>query len=75
MLPTLLALQGIPLGKDFEGSVMRNVIDPEFLSRAPVRYVKTHDDKKWDEARADRMREAQDRAERLEQLRSLGYIK
>ena len=75
MLPTLLALEGIPLGADFAGQPMINVIDPEFLKKVPLRTVKTHDDKAWDEARQTRMKEASDRAERLEQLRSLGYIK
>jgi hypothetical protein len=74
VLPTLLALKGIPLGKDFEGNVLHDVIDPDFLARVPVRYVDTHDDKEWDQARRLRMKEAEDRAERLEQLRSLGYI-
>ena len=75
ILPTLLALEGIPLGEDFAGKPMTNIIDPEFLKKVPVRTVKTHDDKAWDAARAARMKEASDRAERLEQLRSLGYIK
>jgi len=75
ILPTLLALSGIPVGKDFSGHPMTNVIDPAFLKQVPVRSIKTHDDKAWDEARQARMKEAADRAERLEQLRSLGYIK
>jgi arylsulfatase A-like enzyme len=75
VLPTLLALQGIPLGEDFVGKPMTNVINAEFLEKVPLRRVRTHDDKAWDEARQARIREAADRAERLEQLRSLGYIK
>jgi hypothetical protein len=69
------APHGIPLGEDFAGKPMTNVIDPEFLKKVPIRTVKTHDDKAWNEARQSRMKEATDRAERLEQLRSLGYIK
>jgi len=75
VLPTLLALQGVPLGKDFEGKPLVHVIEPSLLAAAPLRYVKSHDDRQWDGARRERMREASDRAERLEQLRSLGYIK
>jgi len=75
VLPTLLALQGIPLGEDFVGKPMTGVIDPAFLKQVPVRTVRTHDDRAWDEARQTRIKEAADRAERLEQLRSLGYIK
>jgi hypothetical protein len=75
ILPTLLALQGIPLGEDFVGKPMAGVIDAEFLKKVPVRTVRTHDDKAWNDARQLRIKEAADRAERLEQLRSLGYIK
>jgi predicted AlkP superfamily phosphohydrolase/phosphomutase len=75
ILPTLLALQGVPLGQDFAGQPLTDVIDPAFLKEVPIRTVKTHDDKAWDQARETRMKEAADRAERLEQLRSLGYIK
>lgn len=75
ILPTLLALQGIPLGEDFVGKPMTDVIDAEFLKKVPVRTVRSHDDKAWNEARQVRIKEAAGRAERLEQLRSLGYIK
>jgi hypothetical protein len=75
VLPTLLVLQGVPLGEDFVGRPMTRVIEPEFLKRVPSRTVRSHDDPAWDDARRARFREAADRAERLEQLRSLGYIK
>ena len=75
MLPTLLALKDIPVAQDFDGTVMDNVIEKSWLERFPVRTIKTHDDKAFEEARAARMREAADQAERLEQLKSLGYIR
>ena len=74
ILPTLLVLKGIPVGEDFDGAPMLNVIDPAFITRVPVRTVKTHDDRAWEQARELRMKEAADQAERLEQLKSLGYI-
>ncbi|HEX5131851.1 MAG TPA: alkaline phosphatase family protein [Candidatus Krumholzibacteria bacterium] len=74
MLPTMLALKGIPVGADFDGKPMLNVITPAFIARVPVRTVKTHDDGAWEKARQLRIKEAADRAERLEQLKSLGYI-
>ena len=74
ILPTLLALKGIPVGEDFDGAAMLNVIAPAFLDAFPIRSVKTHDDRAWEAARQGRMKEAADRAERLEQLKSLGYI-
>lgn len=75
VLPTLLALKDIPVARDFDGTVMENVIETSWLQRFPVRTIKTHDDKTFEEARAARMREAADQAERLEQLKSLGYIR
>ncbi len=75
VLPTILALEGIPVGEDFDGKALLDVIDPAFLERVPIRTIATHDDRAWEEARQARMKEAADRAERLEQLRSLGYIK
>ncbi|MDH4037649.1 MAG: alkaline phosphatase family protein [Candidatus Krumholzibacteria bacterium] len=74
VLPTLLALKGIPVGEDFDGQAMQVVISPAFLEQFPIRSVKTHDDRAWEAARRDRMKEAADQAERLEQLKSLGYI-
>ena len=74
ILPTFLVLKGIPIGEDFDGKPMLNIIDPAFLARAPVRSVKTHDDRAWEQTRQLRMKDAADRAERLEQLKSLGYI-
>lgn len=74
VLPTLLALKAIPIARDFDGQVLTNVIEPAWLERFPVREIATHDDKAFEAARTQRMKEAVDQAERLEQLKSLGYI-
>jgi arylsulfatase A-like enzyme len=75
VLPTLLALKGIPVARDFAGRVLTGVLEVSWLERFPVREIDTHDDKAFEAARAARMREAADQAERLEQLKSLGYIR
>ena len=75
VLPTLLALKGIPVARDFVGTLMENVIETSWLEAHPVRTIETHDDQAFEAARAARMREAADQAERLEQLKSLGYIR
>ncbi len=75
VLPTLLALKTIPIAKDFDGTVITSVIDPAWLAKHPIRTIDTHDDKAFESARATRMREATDQTERLEQLKSLGYIR
>ena len=74
VLPTLLALKGLPVGKDMRGEVLAGVIEPAWLERFPVKFVATHDDGAFQESRRERMHAAADQSERLEQLKSLGYI-
>jgi arylsulfatase A-like enzyme len=74
VLPTLLALKGVQVARDFDRTIMENVIEASWLEKHRVREVATHDDKAFEAARAARMKEAADQAERLEQLKSLGYI-
>jgi predicted AlkP superfamily pyrophosphatase or phosphodiesterase len=40
--PTLLALLGIPVGRDMTGRVLVEAIDPRFLAEHPVRAVASH---------------------------------
>ena len=71
--PTLLALAGVPMGRDMEGRVLTRILNAP-SSPAPVA---SHDDSEWREARARFFAEAvQDsaEAERMSQLRALGYI-
>jgi len=41
--PTLLALLGIPVGKDMDGKVLIDAIKPEFLENHPIQYIDTHE--------------------------------
>ena len=73
VLPTLLALVGLPLAQDLPGRVL-----PRLLGAAPPERprITTYETPAWREARA---RQASafnpgDDQERIEQLRSLGYI-
>jgi len=75
VLPTILATKGVRLGKDLDGLPMLDVLTPEWRSLSEISYVDTHDTKEWLDARNDRIRQAVDQTERLEQLRSLGYIR
>jgi predicted AlkP superfamily pyrophosphatase or phosphodiesterase len=75
VLPTILAFKGIPLGEDLDGRPILKVVNGDWLSTAHIDYVPTHDTEEWMAGRADRMRQAIDESERLEQLRSLGYIR
>jgi predicted AlkP superfamily pyrophosphatase or phosphodiesterase len=74
VLPTLLVLKSLPIGRDLDGRPMASVIDGAWLEQHPISIVDTHDDSSWQAARRQRVKEAVDQNERLEQLRSLGYI-
>ncbi|KAB2940746.1 MAG: alkaline phosphatase family protein [Phycisphaerae bacterium] len=41
--PTVLALLGLPVGKDMDGRVLTELLTPEFLAQHPVRFVDTYD--------------------------------
>jgi hypothetical protein len=73
--PTILALMALPVGRDMDGRVLTEAIDPAFLRSHPVRLVETH------EERQSSIREPEDVedfsvAESIvgERLRALGYI-
>ena len=75
VLPTILAVKGIPIGEDMDGSPMRAILDFGKTGISEIRYVPTHDDAKWLAGQTARIRHGVDESERIEQLRSLGYIK
>lgn len=75
LLPTILTLKGIPIGEDMDGAPLRGVIDMDWMEKSGLQYVPTHDTEEWLAERGKRVRDAIDQNERLEQLRSLGYIK
>jgi arylsulfatase A-like enzyme len=72
--PTLLALMGIPAGEDMDGRVAEQLIEPTYLKRIPLRTRSTHDNDAWLEERATASATSPNEAERIEQLRSLGYL-
>jgi hypothetical protein len=75
VLPTILVLRDIPIGEDMDGSPMRGILDFEAVGETAITYIPTHDTETWLAGRNKRIRDAIDQTERLEQLRSLGYIK
>ena len=68
--PTLLALKGLPRAADMDGAPLAELIETAVAGTV----VPTHDTPEWLATRRARMREAIHESERLEQLRSLGYI-
>ena len=73
--PTVLALQGIPVGRDMDGAVLEDVLEAGFLERYPLSFVDTHDTDEWLANRPNQLLSEEVESERLRQLRSLGYIR
>jgi arylsulfatase A-like enzyme len=69
--PTILTLYGLPVGLDMDGKPLTQVMDEEFLSRHPVRYVSTYE---TGERRVPRAVTSTEDEEIKERLRALGYI-
>jgi len=74
LAPTVLAMLGLPVGRDMSGEVMERLLDPDRLLERPVTYVDTHDTVEWRSGRGSGEAAVPGTEERLEQLRSLGYI-
>ena len=72
--PTVLALLGLPVGRDLIGEPMTEVLTAEHLTAHPVREVPALTPDGWWESRGDVETATPDTEERLEQLRSLGYL-
>ncbi len=74
LAPTILALKGLPLGQDMDGTILDEVLAEGFLNAHPPAYVPTHDTAEWIASRPDRLLTPEAEKERLDQLRALGYI-
>jgi predicted AlkP superfamily phosphohydrolase/phosphomutase len=70
--PTVLYLLGLPIAEDMEGRMMREAIDPAFLSAHPPRTIPTYE---REASQVPRAPVASPEDEQIrERLRSLGYI-
>jgi Tfp pilus assembly protein PilF/arylsulfatase A-like enzyme len=82
--PTILRLFDLPVGEDMDGRPITEAFDPGFLQRHPERYVPSWESGRRAEAReetgeetavqGDTPDDAAEDAERIEKLRSLGYL-
>ncbi len=68
--PTVLALLGLPVGRDMDGKVLSDLLTPEFLNAHPVQTVETYDLK----PRVAKPVESAYDAGMKERLKALGYI-
>jgi len=69
--PTLLYLEGIPVGRDMDGTILLHAFDPSFIKSHHPTVVDSHDHGKRQQGQA--LSSGQDQ-EILEDLKSLGYI-
>ncbi|MCK4915439.1 MAG: hypothetical protein KAS89_04670, partial [Candidatus Eisenbacteria sp.] len=73
--PTILALCGLPVAEDMDGSVLTEAIDRDFLRAHPVRTIETYELELEPTDAADREPiESPIDDEVRERLRALGYI-
>ena len=75
LAPTILALKGLPIGRDMDGEIMEAILEEGFLEGQPPTFIETHDRPEWLDARPDELLSEEAERERLQQLRSLGYIR
>jgi hypothetical protein len=73
VLPTILAITQVPVGDDLPGVVLESLLSPDWLREHPLRSVDSHETADW-RLRLGASTEPIAEQERLEQLRSLGYI-
>jgi hypothetical protein len=71
ILPTALAVLGLPIGRDMDGKILYNVFTDEFFNEKPARYIKTWDTPKIGTKEMKSIFEE----EIKNHLRTLGYIK
>jgi hypothetical protein len=76
ILPTMLYLIGMPVGKDMDGSVIKEVMKRDFLSAAPIQEIETYETERYTYKFGPGMGllHAGD-AREIDRLKSLGYLK
>jgi predicted AlkP superfamily phosphohydrolase/phosphomutase len=73
--PTLLHMMGLPVGKDMDGSVIKEMFTEEYLKDNPIRYVESHDAIGEGLAQKEEERGASTVNDEVKaKLRALGYI-
>ncbi len=72
--PTILAMMRIPVGKDMDGKVIKKMFNNDFLADFKQDVIVTHDTDEFLASRPKDVLSLPGEKERLEQLRSLGYI-
>jgi predicted AlkP superfamily phosphohydrolase/phosphomutase len=69
--PTLLALKGLPVGRDMDGSVLEDVFTEKYLVGNPVDFIETYNE---EGAKKERANTGQGEALIKSKLKELGYF-
>ncbi|MBN1179503.1 MAG: alkaline phosphatase family protein [Anaerolineae bacterium] len=69
--PTILALMGLPIGRDMDGRVLSEALSPAFLRDYPVQYVDTHETR--ERGNVQSVESSVDDVV-MQRLRDLGYV-
>jgi predicted AlkP superfamily phosphohydrolase/phosphomutase len=73
IIPTILSLFNMPVGKDMDGRVITEAIEEDFQSKYPTWFIDTYKDVNHDEVRKKTLSDGE--TEKLKnQLRDLGYM-
>jgi hypothetical protein len=70
--PTILALMGLPVGKDMAGRVLKEIIDPKFITNHPITYIDSYEN--YIERHQYVESVSADEDVQLDYLRSIGYV-
>ncbi len=73
--PTILLLMDIPIGADMDGRPMLRIIEGAATGQVRAATIATHDTAEWLRARSAAPLPGIDESERIEQLKSLGYLR
>ena len=71
IIPTILALTNMPIGRDMDGQVLTEAIGEDFLTNYPVQTIASYDDI---DTGKDAAPEQESSEELKSQLRALGYL-
>jgi hypothetical protein len=73
VVPTVLALAGLPVAKDLDGRVRSEAIDEAYLQSHPIDYVDSYEDDGEPAEREEEMTE-EEREKVMDRLEALGYL-
>jgi hypothetical protein len=71
IIPTILALTGLPIGRDMDGEVLLEAMEEDFLQKYPVEFIESYDDPDQGNKSEPDLETSEELKSRL---RALGYL-